>query len=168
MGVAAVLPRTIAPVLRRKIVRLCAGLDSINLKEEETLWNVTLSGFDVVRETLRPRTWMRRSKAWASVTPVLLDQFPKKNFPVTEIIRRSCERIGLPAPAEIQYGPYSDQTGVPPALAFRLTRKKSDVRRLALHVTLQFSSEVQGPMLIGAGRFFGLGLMKPVDREKQE
>ena len=118
-----ILPRDISPLDRRRIVRLCAGLEKINLKENEILWEVELSGFDRRRVALNPLTWTKASETWASITPVLLDQFPKKRRPVEEIIiRLACERIGLPAPVQVEHGVYC----VSPAPAFRIRRKKDE------------------------------------------
>jgi CRISPR-associated protein Csb2 len=161
MGVAVILPRDISPLDRRKIVRLCAGLEQINLKENGAFWNVELSGFDRPRVALNPLTWMRASEKWASVTPVLLDQFPKKRRPVEEIIRLACERIGLPAPLQVEHGPYSTIPGVSPVPGFRIRRKSGERPRWGIHLKLRFATPVRGPILIGAGRFFGLGLLRP-------
>jgi CRISPR-associated protein Csb2 len=161
MGIAVVLPRNISPVDRRKLVRLCAGLEVINLKANETLWTVELSGFDLPRVALNPATWMKASTMWASVTPVLLDQFPKRRRAVEQIVAVACERIGLPAPVQIEHGPYSEVPGVSPVPGFRIRRTKDERPRWGVHVKLRFAAPVRGPILIGAGRFFGLGLMKP-------
>ena len=37
------------------------------------------------------------------------------------------------------------------------------VRRL-LHASVEFPDEVSGPLVLGSGRFMGLGLMRPADR----
>ena len=49
-------------------------------------------------------------------------------------------------------------TGEPYVVA----RRKVEVPRPASHVILEFSEPVQGPVLIGAGRYFGLGLFLPL------
>lgn len=165
MGFAVVLPPEMPAVERRKVGRLCAGLEVVNLRASETLWKVELSGFDLPRVALNPLTWMRPSTTWASVTPVLLDQFPKKRRPVEQIVALACERVGLPVPIQIKHGPYSDVPGVSPVPAFRLRRKKDEKPRWGVHVELRFEAPVRGPILLGAGRFFGLGLMKPCQWE---
>jgi CRISPR-associated protein Csb2 len=33
--------------------------------------------------------------------------------------------------------------------------------KFQVHVAIEFERPVQGPMLLGAGRFFGYGLMRP-------
>ncbi|MBK8018129.1 MAG: type I-U CRISPR-associated protein Cas5/Cas6 [Betaproteobacteria bacterium] len=35
--------------------------------------------------------------------------------------------------------------------------------RVRVHADIQFSSPVEGPLLLGAGRYFGLGLCLPVE-----
>ena len=37
------------------------------------------------------------------------------------------------------------------------------VRRL-IHASVEFPDEVSGPLVLGSGRFMGLGLMRPADR----
>jgi CRISPR-associated protein Csb2 len=102
------------------------------------------------------------------VTPILLDRFPKKNLTVEDILASACERIGLPAPLEITHQPYSKLSGVPPVPAFRLVRAKDEKPRWGAHATLRFAAPVQGPITLGAGRYFGLGLMKPIKGDRDD
>lgn len=162
MGVAVVLPRSITTTLRRRTLRTCASIEKINLKDKSAFWTVELCGFDILEYTLRPQTWNGCSETWASVTPILLDRFPKKNLPVEEILASACERAGLPRPIEIEHSPYSDIPGVSPVSEFRLLRNKTEKPRWGVHAKFRFSEPVRGPILLGAGRFFGLGLLKPV------
>ena len=74
----------------------------------------------------------------------------------------------LPAPEAIEHGPYSRLDGVPPVPAFRLHRKSEERPRWGVHATLRFPVPVRGPVLLGAGRYFGLGLMRPVVEERDE
>ena len=57
MGAAVILPRGIAMVARRKVLRVCASIEKINLKEEAAFWEVELCGFDVPQRALTPMTW---------------------------------------------------------------------------------------------------------------
>ncbi len=168
MGVGILLPRTISQQDRRKVLKACVSLSQINLHDAMSLWEVEMSGFDVSQRTLRPYTWQAPSSCWSSVSPILLDQFPKKNLSVEEIITRSCERVGLPEPVEIQHGPYSSLEGVPPVSEFRLLRSKDERPRWGVHATLQFGVPVRGPVVLGAGRYFGLGLMKPQRKDRDD
>jgi len=51
--------------------------------------------------------------------------------------------------------------GVPPVRAFQ-TRRVGIPPRLASHALLVFPEPVRGPVLLGAGRYFGLGLFRPL------
>jgi CRISPR-associated protein Csb2 len=168
LGVGILLPRTISLQDRRKVFRACALLEKINLRDALSLWTVELAGFDVVQKTLHPSTWTRPSPIWSTVTPILLDRFPKKTLGVENILTSACERVGLPAPANIDHQPYSVLSGVPPVPAFRLVRSKEERPRWGVHATLQFDVPVRGPIVLGAGRYFGLGLMKPIKGDRDD
>lgn len=72
------------------------------------------------------------------------------------------ERIGLPAPREVIVTTMSAHQGAPPANAFpRLQRKDGSERRHA-HAIVMFAEPVQGPVLVGAGRYRGYGVLRPV------
>ncbi|MBX3209801.1 MAG: type I-U CRISPR-associated protein Cas5/Cas6 [Labilithrix sp.] len=124
--------------------------------------------------TLLPRTWCKRSRRWSSATPVALDRNPgdlrspdprkqaRAYEEAEETIATACQHIGLPRPALVtamasaplaggdktrQFSPYA--TGKPP------------IQRVLLHATLTFDSPVEGPILLGSGRYLGLGLFRP-------
>jgi CRISPR-associated protein Csb2 len=42
------------------------------------------------------------------------------------------------------------------------------IRRVQVHVRLAFDRPVRGPVLLGAGRFRGLGLFRPVRPDREE
>jgi len=168
LGVGILLPKSISLQDRRRVLRVCSLLEKINLRDALAMWEVSLAGFDVVPKTLQPATWAGPSLRWATVTPILLDRFPKKNLTVEDILASACERIGLPAPAEITHQPYSKLSGVPPVPAFRLLRDKDEKPRWGVHAILRFAAPVQGPVTLGAGRYFGLGLMKPIKGDRDD
>jgi len=163
MGFAVILPRQSDPAGRRAVLAACGDLSRRGLHIPGIGdWQVEPEEGTSLANTLRASTWIRPSCTWRSVTPVLLDQFPKKNGRTTEeILALACERAGLPAPMSIHHQPYSDLEGVPPVPAFRLRRKPDERPRWGVHATLTFHDLVRGPVLLGAGRFFGLGLLKP-------
>jgi CRISPR-associated protein Csb2 len=114
---------------------------------------------------LRPDTWKGPARCWASVTPVLLDRFPKRGGRgVQDIIARGCEHVGLPRPAEVVAGHHSPLYGVEPSFRFLMQRPAGPgaKARLYTHVTLAFAEPVRGPLVLGAGRYFGLGLLRPL------
>jgi CRISPR-associated protein Csb2 len=164
LGFAVVLPRSAGPEDRRAVRAACARLQAKGVHLPGVLGNWTVEvELSPLAQALLPRTWNRASLRWASVTPILLDRFPSKKGPtVEEILRKSCERSGLPEP-EIEHSPYSKVPGVPPVPQFRLLRKREERARWGVHAELKFPVPVKGPVLLGAGRFFGMGLMKPIE-----
>lgn len=122
---------------------------------------------------LRPSRWTRPATTWSSVTPIILDRHPKPHFdknPVAwrksciEIIGKACVRLGLPIPTCVEVSPHSPLPGVPPAFAFAAPAGRSGrPPRFHIHASLQFAVPIEGPLLLGAGRYRGYGLCLPLD-----
>ena len=116
---------------------------------------------------LRAPTWTRPSRAWASVTPVVFDRHFEGSDRwerAADSVKAACERIGLPRPREVLLHPTSMFEGVPLSREFpRMPRKSDGGLRRHAHAVLIFDEPVQGPILIGAGRFRGYGLCRPMD-----
>jgi CRISPR-associated protein Csb2 len=160
------------------------------------VWTIIKREWSEPRKTLKPETWSAHpegSCTWASVTPVVLDGFPKENplrdWPawnseVLAMLARACQRIGLPEPESVDFGTTSWHQGSPRAsLKRRLLRGHPEVLdasaglgdgfppypakgmtgiRPQFHVWLRFAEPVLGPVVLGAGRFLGYGLCKPL------
>jgi CRISPR-associated protein Csb2 len=171
MGFAVILPREAELHDRRVVLGACADLaaNGLNIdKESGWHWRVEAEDAATPFHALRPTTWTRPSRIWRTVTPILLDRFPKRKGPtVEEILRLACRRAGLPEPECISHGPYSEVDGVPPVPRFRIQRPGEERSRWGVHATLKFTHKLRGPVLVGAGRFFGLGLMRPQKEEKE-
>lgn len=103
-------------------------------------------------------TWRRPSSRWQSISPVVLDRFPKKKVTVEDIVAQSVVRSGYPQPVAVRVS--QDSGGkAPDARCFRLRRPG----RLYAHVDIEFERPVTGPVLVGAERYFGLGLFLPAN-----
>ncbi|HEY6643099.1 type I-G CRISPR-associated protein Csb2 [Povalibacter sp.] len=103
---------------------------------------------------------------WATVTPVVFDRYPKSKGPTAaEIIAAACERIGLPKPLEVMISAVSAISGVPRANEFHGRSKQVD-NRLRQHAVIRFERGIKGPVILGAGRFCGLGLFMPLGKSK--
>jgi len=75
-----------------------------------------------------------------------------------------CLRIGLPAPAAVTVLPSAPLPGSSKARHFPpFPGSEGRVQRVLTHAALQFEEPVAGPILLGAGRYVGLGLMRPLD-----
>ena len=84
-------------------------------------------------------------------------------------IRTACTRIGLPEPTHVDLHPVSWVRGAPHAREFpNLIRKSDGGRRYHIHARLTFAQPVTGPILLGAGRFRGYGLFRPMDEASKK
>lgn len=126
------------------------------------------------RASLRPARWCGASETWASVTPMMLDRFPKDGDPAEEarLVASACTDIGLPEPVEVEIHKHSAVTGAPSAYPRRgrgrpewTFPKGSKFRdRPRRHIVLRFGEPVRGPLILGAGRYHGFGLCLPLAR----
>ena len=108
--------------------------------------------------SLQAARWMQPARRWRTVTPVVLDRFPKKGKLTAEaIVARGLTEAGYPAPQAVRLTPEGALGPALPSGAFRLRRPG----RLYCHVEVDFAAPVRGPLLAGAERHFGLGLFLP-------
>lgn len=123
------------------------------------------------RRSLRAEPYLEESDRWASVTPIVLDRHLKRkdDAEVRELVARACEHAGLPRPDpdRIQVGKHAAVQGAPSARPLtgeppwtRWKLPKSLESRQLVHAVIDFDRSVSGPVLLGAGRFTGLGLCR--------
>lgn len=182
LGLAVAFPRAISAAERAACLRgSLFGPSGDDLDLELQMGN--LGTWTLRREerslpplALRSATWCERSSIWASVTPVVLDRHPKHDQQTERpqwrdeaaaSIAQSCERQGLPKPELIDVDKTSWHRGAPrsrpgPSGMPWLPGKEGTAPRQQVHVLIQFPCEVQGPLLLGAGRFRGYGFCKPL------
>ena len=160
-GAALVLPRAADPTVERDLQRALSGEWALHLGLLGSI-SLRLVGHQADEiKALRFFSYAQPSKCWASVTPVVLDRFPKRKGPTAEqIVAASCSKLGLPIPVEVRVAPVPAVSGAPMASAFHGNAKQVD-NRIRQHVWLRFDQHVRGPLLLGAGRFMGLGLCLP-------
>ncbi|MXZ34876.1 MAG: type I-U CRISPR-associated protein Cas5/Cas6 [Acidobacteria bacterium] len=128
--------------------------------------------------TLRQTLWSRKSRTWISATPIALPTHPGPLSTGTAHARsrawaraakamvKACHHIGLPEPTRIDLSLAPVVAGSRPAPAFPPFRQPGrggrPVARRLVHARVTFDRAVKGPVVLGAGRYLGLGLMKPV------
>lgn len=185
LGIALVLPRGASELARRQLFQALRAWEDRQRKGDEDapvlpLHLGELGVLDLVRvedearqATLRASTWCGPARRWLSATPVALDRNPgdlrtrdarklaRALEEAAESIVRGCERIGLPAPASVELPPAAPLAGGVKAQRFPPFRQ-GGVTRVLTHVGLTFDRPVRGPILVGAGRYHGLGLFRPV------
>jgi len=172
LGFAVLLPKALGDEDRRTVFRALARLDRGNINLEGIgEFPVEWVNEDTKTIGLQERTWCRASRIWESVTPVLFDRYPKdgKNeCSAGAIIARSCAHVGLSVPLDfVSVGKFSLFKGVPPADS-RFFRLGDRPNRYAAHVSIGFKEKVKGPLVLGAGRHYGLGLMRPKSENDAE
>ena len=128
--------------------------------------------------TLRRSLWNSKSNRWVTATPIALPTHPgplsrgtatsraKAWAKAEEAVADSCRHVGLPAPSDVvlSFSPFIP--GARPASKFPAFKQRgrdgNQVARRLLHAAVTFDQPVKGPLLLGSGRFLGLGLMLPV------
>jgi len=145
------------------------------------VWNIGIDDREDRPWTLRPETWTSDRfggcETWATVTPIVLDRYPKDRNPVRradrieEIVAESCARIFDPHTVAGTQAPHVRKVIATPAPLFAgvphsrdfppFCSGPSQARRFHTHALIVLSESVVGPVLIGAGRYRGYGLCRP-------
>lgn len=115
------------------------------------------------------KRYLNPSQCWHSVSPVILpgndDGKPAKT---RKLIRKALEHAGIEQPCSFAWHKQSRFPKLPPALTSRpgekvrgFLRPDHLLRYKAVHLSLEFEDEqkVCGPLVLGAGRHYGLGLL---------
>lgn len=185
LGIAVSVPQAVSDPSRRALFR-AIGLWEGAVSPEPL--KLTLGAGGVIEMSrllgpaalvsLRPGVWQRPSRRWMSATPIALPRHPGRLGGGSAAARAkawaqaesaavaACSHVGLPGPSslEVSLGPLI--AGSRAATRFpAFSQNGSDgkpVRRQLVHASLTFEHPVSGPLMLGAGRFLGLGLMRPV------
>ncbi|TVQ96651.1 MAG: type I-U CRISPR-associated protein Cas5/Cas6 [Deltaproteobacteria bacterium] len=126
---------------------------------------------------LRDTTWTRAAREWMTVTPIALDRNPKTLWSgnpdaaarggerAVASIGDACDRLGLPRPEHVALDRNPPLVGGEPVGRFPpFPEGERGPRRVLVHARIRFSQPVRGPLVLGAGRFVGLGLLRPIPR----
>jgi CRISPR-associated protein Csb2 len=170
MGVALALPRSVGAAEAARTLHPWLRDADHGLPRELRLFEG--AAFDCtavldLRErppaTLNVSAWVKPSRQWATVTPIALDRHASGWDGAAEVIAGACEHVGLPRPVSVQLRPNACFPGIPPSHRFAPIERKRGGGRLAhTHAVLDFGRDVCGPVILGAGRFRGYGLCKPL------
>ncbi len=186
LGVALVLPRTASGDARRAVYSAVARWEQTYREEDEDTPSLQLNlgaagalhlervEWGSVQASLRSGVWCGPARVWHSVTPVALDRNPgdlRSRDPgkladatneAIEIICRGCERIGLAQPRFVEILPAAPWAGAAKVRHYPpYPGDPGRTQRLLTHIRIEFDEPVSGPILLGAGRFVGLGLFRP-------
>ncbi len=180
LGLGLVLPGTAHwprhTAERRQVLTALARIQRLKLGRLG-VWRLVPEVRESPAFNLTPEAWTggrRGARVWGTVTPIVLDRHPKAGSrreyyeEVAAVIRQSCERIGLPTPASVTTGPVSPHLGVPASREFPRLERKDGSQRRHTHARIVFDEPVVGPVLLGAGRYRGYGLCRPLREGEAE
>lgn len=107
------------------------------------------------------RHYFAPTKEWVSVTPVVLpgDYGGGDLRLMTKLLHKAVRESGID-PGLVEHAEFSKSSFIRPAARLRDVKLKDwTAKNLILyHVRLRFRSAVRGPIVLGRGRHFGLGL----------
>jgi CRISPR-associated protein Csb2 len=130
--------------------------------DEGAEWRVTLEDYGG-RETYGWHPYLRRSRVWQSVTPYLHPWYRKKGFMHVDQIRRECRERGLPEPEAERLDSLSLHGRTLRAVHFHRFRNRKGLRQPDTRGSfwrLCFPEPVAGPIALGFGCHFGLGIFR--------
>lgn len=128
-------------------------------------WQVLLENYGTPDSLSRIR-YLERSNTWESVTPYLHPWHRKKRLSVTDQIRRECASRGMPEPEMLTLLPYLENHGrrLRPVHFHRFRSKHGLVQpdTQGSFWRMTFTHPVTGPLALGFGCHYGLGMFRPV------
>lgn len=184
MGCALLLPRQLPSSDRETLLRLVAKWEKNRADERGTLTLAggTLPPFRVRRvdvsakKSLSPELWCRPSTRFITATPVALDKNPgnlrsnqdgtarKAALEAQQSISDACLRVVGVRPLSVEVSLAPLLAGAQHVRDFRpWPGRPGRTPRVRVHADIRFDELVRGPLVLGAGRYFGLGLCLPVE-----
>ncbi|HID49496.1 MAG TPA: type I-U CRISPR-associated protein Cas5/Cas6 [Chromatiales bacterium] len=133
-------------------------------------WRVILEGAGQVTDFRGDSFHAGKTTVWQSVTPYLRPWHLKKKLSeheqVEAFIRKECRLRGLPEPEKVEWLPEITVHGRPRRTIhfhrFRNKRGLTQPDTRGYFLCLRFAQPVSGPLALGFGCHYGLGLFQPV------
>lgn len=158
-GFAVAFPTNLAESEQRKVLKAVQKLDKIGVGSRGTM---ELERMGIPKKaSLKLSPYIEPSRVWITVTPYIFDRFPSNTETEEEIIKKSCNFIGVPQPTRIRIleSGVNPLVGVPKDSDFRIPSEKFENKPWR-HLIIKFENPVKGPILLGKGRYYGFGLMR--------
>ena len=191
LGIAISVPDSFSEAARRALYRAIGTWDRAAAGQPALQLTLGAGGIAHLRRqrgpatlvSLRPGVWSKACRRWVSATPVALPRHPGRLNGGTAAARArawalaesavatACDHAGLPQPSSVEVSLSPFLAGARAAArypAFNQSGRGSLVRRQLVHTAVTFERPVMGPLMLGAGRFLGLGLMRPVPSPPEE
>lgn len=134
-------------------------------QHEGSEWQVLLERYGQEAD-FRDLPYMGRSTKWESVTPYLHPWFRKRGFGVEDQIRRECRERGLPEPQLERLPAVRIKGRDRRPVHFHRFRSKHGLRQpdtWGSFWRLVFPEPISGPLALGFGCHYGLGVFRRVD-----
>lgn len=115
---------------------------------------------------LRPERWSGRAEGhttWATVTPVMLDRYPRRSLTAFQVVAKCLVTAGYPEPKTVEILPTSPVSGGVHKPARGSVRKGRPMHPM-VHCRVEFPEPVVGPVIAGTLRYRGCGLFLPEQR----
>ena len=184
LGMAVSVPDTVSDTARRALYVAIGRLEAAAKDDPLRLTLGARGVVDLSRQrgpamlaSLRPSVWNKVSCRWVSATPVALPRHPGRLAGGTAAARAkawglaesavvsACNHVGLPDPLSVNISLSPFLSGARTASRFPPFSQNgpqgTPMRRQLVHASVTFERPVAGPLVLGAGRFLGLGLMRP-------
>ena len=157
VGFGVVLPRGLESDQNQKILAGISRVHDLRLPDGRVAKIFPPEVGEHLPVALSQRTWTQPCRTWATVTPVVLDRPPKRltEKHISTAISESLVFAGFPHPQHVEVSAFSRFQGAPPA--FRVAANKP-----RYHATVIFDDPIEGPIVAGRLRYFGIGLFRPL------
>jgi len=173
LGIALTWPRDIPDAERRASLRLVArflAVGGVLRFGRLGIWRVE-SGVGDSRASLNPARYARSAQRWTTVLPAVLDRHPKSGpgRDLAAILLNACRNLGFSdetiAGLEVEQSRQPFVSGAPSVsdVTASMASDSPYRGRPMSHLMLKFPLPVRGPIIIGAGRYRGLGLCLALD-----
>ncbi len=188
LGIALAVPDSVGDADRRALYR-AVGTWEMSASGESSHLELPLANTDVSvlvsrlrgpasLNSLQQHVWNTSTRYWISATPIALPRHPgrlsgnagaartKAWKSAESALTQACAHVGLPEPeiSILSLSPMlrgSRHIRDFPAFSQRGGNDRS-TRRQLVHAALSFEKPLSGPLVLGTGRFLGLGLMRPL------
>jgi len=126
-------------------------------------WQVLLEQYGAAKE-IQDSRYLGSAKEWISATAYLHPWFRKKNFTIEDQIRRECRERSLPEPRIESLPHITINSRHRRPIHFRRFRNKRGLTQPDTQGSfwkLTFKEPVAGPLALGFGCHYGLGILRP-------
>ncbi len=153
-------------------VRAALGsMDKLWRKAEGPTWKLVLEGVGARDELGATTDLLAKAEVWISVTPYLHPWYSKKSFTAEDQLRRECRLRGFELAEAEELDTIRVRSRDRRPIDFHRFRSKRGLTQPDTRGSfwrLTFAEPVSGPLALGFGCHFGLGLFRPEPANRSE